>query len=123
MKQGHDIDCENVVLKPWQTLLKCIKDPTNRHVIWIVGEACGAGKTFLQKYVRSLFGRRRDVAGGIHIKSNQKTSIYNRYIATLALSWISAIADNLASLSLQDRATEWHYYWYRTTHPPPTAYV
>ena len=26
--------------------------------------------------------------------------------ATLALSWISAIADNLASLSLQDRDTE-----------------
>ena len=71
MRQGHDIDCENVFLKPWQTeLLKCIKDPTDRHVIWIVGEACGEGKTFFQKYVRSLFGRRRVVAGGINIKSN-----------------------------------------------------
>ena len=29
MRQGHDIDCENVFLKPWQTeLLKCINDPT-----------------------------------------------------------------------------------------------
>ena len=42
-------------------------------------------------------------------------------IATLTLSWISTVADNLASLSLQDRDTEWHYYWYRTTHP--SAYV
>ena len=34
-----------------------------------------------------------------------------------ALSWISAIADNLASLNLQYRATEWHYYRYLTTPP------
>ena len=38
----------------------------------------------------------------------------NKIVAILALSWISAIADNLASLSLQDRVTEWHYYLYRT---------
>ena len=71
MKQGHEIDCENVVLKAWQTeLLKWINNPTDRHVLWVVGKACGEGKTFFQKYVRSLFGRRRVVAGGINIKCN-----------------------------------------------------
>ena len=71
MKQGNEIDCEHVVLKPWQTeLLEWIKSPSDRHVIWVVGAACGEGKTFFQKYVRSKFSRRRVVAGGINIKSN-----------------------------------------------------
>ena len=71
MKQGNEIDCEHVVLKPWQTeLLEWIKSPSDRHVIWVVGAACGEGKTFFQKYVRSKFTRRRVVAGGINIKSN-----------------------------------------------------
>ena len=71
MKQGTEIDCENVELKPWQTeLMKLIKNPTDRHVIWVVGTACGEGKTFFQKYVRSMFGRKRVVANGINIKSN-----------------------------------------------------
>ena len=71
MKQGHEIDCDNVVLKTWQTeLLEWINNPTDRHVLWVVGKACGEGKTFFQKYVRSLFGRRRVVAGGINIKCN-----------------------------------------------------
>ena len=70
-KQGNEIDCENVILKPWQTeLLQWIKSPSDRRVIWIVGAACGEGKTFFQKYVRSMFGRRRVVAGGINIKSS-----------------------------------------------------
>ena len=71
MKQGHEIDCDNVVLKAWQAeLLEWINDPTDRYVLWVVGKACGEGKTFFQKYVRSLFGRRRVVAGGINIKCN-----------------------------------------------------
>ena len=71
MKQGNEIDCEHVVLKPWQReLLQWIKSPSDRHIIWVVGAACGEGKTFFQKYVRSMFGRRRVVAGGINIKSS-----------------------------------------------------
>ena len=39
-KQGNEIDCENVILKPWQTeLLQWIKSPSDRRVIWIVGAA------------------------------------------------------------------------------------
>ena len=65
MKQGTETDCENVELKPWQTeLMKWIKNLTDRHVIWVVGTACGEGKTFFQKYVRSMFGRKRVVANG-----------------------------------------------------------
>ena len=45
-------------------------NPLDRHIFWVVEAACGEGKTFFQKYVRSLFGRRRVVAGGINIKCN-----------------------------------------------------
>jgi hypothetical protein len=35
-----------------------------------------------------------------------------------ALSWRISSAKNLASLSLQDRATKWHYYQANPPHPP-----
>ena len=35
-----------------------------------------------------------------------------------APSWILTLAENLASFSLQDRATEWHYDLTWTPHPP-----
>ena len=38
-----------------------------------------------------------------------------------APSWILSKAENLASSSLQDGATEWHYYLAWTTHPPPAT--
>ena len=70
MKQGNEIECEHVVLKPWQIeLMQWIKSPSDRHIIWVVGKACGEGKTWFQKYVRSMFGIRR-VVSGINIKSN-----------------------------------------------------
>ena len=42
------------------------------------------------------------------------------YILThSALSWNLSLAENLANLSLQDRATKWHYYQSGpSTHPP-----
>ena len=71
LKQGHQIDHETVVLKPWQMeLMKHIDNPSDRKILWVQGEKCGEGKTWFQKYVQSLLGRRRVVAGGINIHSN-----------------------------------------------------
>ena len=54
LKQGHQIDLETAVLKPWQAeLMKHINNPSDREVFWIVGEACGEGKTWFQKLVRA----------------------------------------------------------------------
>ena len=70
MKQGDGFIYKDVELKPWQReLMEQINTPSDRHIIWIVGEACGEGKTWFQKYVRSMFGIRR-VVSGINIKSN-----------------------------------------------------
>ena len=71
LKQGHQIDHETVVLKPWQMeLMKHIDNPSDRKILWVQGEKCGEGKTWFQKYVQSLLGRRRVVAGGINIHCN-----------------------------------------------------
>ena len=44
--QGETFNNKDVELKPWQAkLLEEIKNPTDRHIIWIVGKACGEGKT------------------------------------------------------------------------------
>ena len=70
IKQGNDFIYKGVELKPWQReLMEQINSPSDRHIIWVVGAACGEGKTFFQKYVRSMFGIRR-VVSGINIKSN-----------------------------------------------------
>ena len=77
LKQGHQIDLETAVLKPWQAeLMKHIDNPSDREVFWIVGEACGEGKTWFQKYVQSLLGRKRVVAGGINIQCNSPSISY-----------------------------------------------
>ena len=70
IKQGNDFIYKGVELKPWQReLMEQINSPSDRHIIWVVGAACGEGKTFFQKYVRSMFGIRR-VVSGINIKSS-----------------------------------------------------
>ena len=68
--QGNNFIGEKAELKPWQAeLLEEIKNPTDRHIIWVVGKACGEGKTWFQKYLKSLFGTSR-VVHGINIKAN-----------------------------------------------------
>ena len=68
--QGETFNNKDVELKPWQAkLLEEIKNPTDRHIIWIVGKVCGEGKTWFQKYLKSWFGTRR-VVHGINIKAN-----------------------------------------------------
>ena len=46
------------------------QDPHLKICFFGEGENCGEGKTWFQKYVQSLLGRRRVVAGGINIHSN-----------------------------------------------------
>ena len=47
-------------LRPWQqTLLAILDVPTEREIIWVVGEVGGEGKTWFQKYVEQYFGTRR----------------------------------------------------------------
>ena len=49
-----------IKLKAWQEkLIKLIDNPSERNIYWIVGEKGNEGKTFIQKYIRQLFGARR----------------------------------------------------------------
>ena len=40
-----------------------VNNPTDRHVIWVIGEEGNEGKTWFQKYIKSTFGARRVVSG------------------------------------------------------------
>ena len=63
-------EVENVELKPWQeSLLKYVQQPHDREIIWVVGKDGNEGKSWFQKYVKSVFGTRR-VVTGIDIKAN-----------------------------------------------------
>ena len=63
-------DMGNVELKPWQeSLLKFVQQPHDREIIWVVGKDGNEGKSWFQKYVKSVFGTRR-VVTGIDIKAN-----------------------------------------------------
>ena len=47
-------------LRPWQkTLIEIMDVPTEREILWVVGEVGGEGKTWFQKYVEHHFGTRR----------------------------------------------------------------
>ena len=59
-KSRGSIDLIDVELRPWQQeLMEKIKVPTEREVIWVKGIKGNEGKTWFQKYVRSLFGYSR----------------------------------------------------------------
>ena len=62
-------DVGNVELKPWQSELMKYIEPHDREIIWVVGKDGNEGKSWFQKYVKSVFGTRR-VVSGIDIKSN-----------------------------------------------------
>ena len=62
-------DMGNVELKPWQNELMKYIEPHDREIIWVVGKDGNEGKSWFQKYVKSVFGTRR-VVSGIDIKSN-----------------------------------------------------
>ena len=64
MKQGNDLNYMDVDLKPWQrALMEEVNNPTDRHVIWVIGRRGNEGKTWFQKYIKSTFGARRVVSG------------------------------------------------------------
>ena len=70
MKQAQELHHNNVELKPWQKeLLEYIDNPTQRQIIWIVGKSCGEGKSWFQKYVKSVYGTRK-VVSGINLRAN-----------------------------------------------------
>ena len=62
---------KDTVLYPWQeSLLKYMK-PSDREVIWIVGEKTNEGKSYFQKYVKAMYGTSR-VVSGINLKASSK---------------------------------------------------
>ena len=78
MKEALDIymehqddfrDVGNVELKPWQDELMKYMEPCDRDIFWIVGKDGNEGKSWFQKYVKSVFGTRR-VMSGIDIKTS-----------------------------------------------------
>ena len=63
-------DVGNVELKPWQeSLLEYVQQPCDREIFWVVGKEGNEGKSWFQKYVKSLLGAQR-VVTGIDIKAN-----------------------------------------------------
>ena len=59
-KSFRPIDLLDVELRPWQQeLVEKIKVPTEREIIWVKGIHGNEGKTYFQKYIRSLFGYSR----------------------------------------------------------------
>ena len=68
-KQADFRDVGNVELKPWQNELMKYIEPHDREIIWVVGKDGNEGKSWFQKYVKSVFGTQR-VLSGIDIKSN-----------------------------------------------------
>ena len=58
-----------VTLKPWQKeVIKFIDEPSERYIYWIVGKKGSEGKTFIQKYIRNLFGSRRVIHSEVNTK-------------------------------------------------------
>ena len=106
LKQGQEFDHETAVLKPWQAeLLKYIERPSDRKILWVQGEKCGEGKTWFQKYVQSLFGRRRVVAGGINIQCNSPSIAHA--LSKRPLSTTDIFLFNIGKA--QNRETEVNY--------------
>ena len=62
-------DVGNVELKPWQDELMQYIIPCDREIFWIVRKDGNEGKSWFQKYVKSMFGTRR-VVSGIDIKTS-----------------------------------------------------
>ena len=70
IKQAPEVNQSNVELKPWQKdLLEYMNHPTQRQIIWIVDKSCGEGKSWFQKYVKSVYGTRK-VVSGINLRAN-----------------------------------------------------
>ena len=56
-KHGQEKEIEAVEWRPWQMdILDYVNDPTNRGIIWIVGEKGNEGKTFFNHKIEEQYG-------------------------------------------------------------------
>ena len=56
-KHGQEKEIEAVEWRPWQMdILDYVNDPTNRGIIWIVGEKGNEGKTFFSHKIEEQYG-------------------------------------------------------------------
>ena len=61
-KQRPRIDIQSAQLRPWQReLMKMIREPSDREVIWICGKRGNEGKSWFQSYLETFFGYSRVV--------------------------------------------------------------
>ena len=59
-EQHNNSEMNNCTLKSWQQeVLTLVETPSNREIIWIIGQHGNEGKTWLQKYIEQHFGIRR----------------------------------------------------------------
>jgi hypothetical protein len=59
-EQYNNSEMNNCTLKSWQQeVLSLMETPSDRKIIWIIGQHGNEGKTWLQKYIEHHFGTRR----------------------------------------------------------------
>ena len=59
-QSSNTLNFNQINLRPWQKdLISYFDNPTFRKIIWVTGENGNEGKTFLQKYIKSIYGTRR----------------------------------------------------------------
>ena len=57
-KHGQVKEIKNVEGRQWQKeLLEYVNNPTQRRIIWVVGEKGNEGKTFFQDQLEEQYGR------------------------------------------------------------------
>ena len=97
MKQGNDLNCMDVDLKPWQrALMEEVNSPTDRHVIWVIGEEGNEGETWFQKYIKSTFGARRVVSGiNLMTKLGSICHALTKYTLTLNIARIKYACEEI----------------------------
>ena len=69
-KQMSRRELSNVELRPWQQqLMENISTPSDREIIWIIGQKGNEGKTWFQEYIESFYGYARVVRLDLKMKT------------------------------------------------------
>ena len=83
-------------MKLWQQeVLNLIEKPSDREIIWIIGQRGNEGKTWIQKYIEQHFGKRRvfktcivkDPASLLHILSKRTLSCTDIFLLNIPRSF------------------------------------
>ena len=91
-----NFDVNNTTLKLWQQeVLNLIEKPSDREIIWIIGQRGNEGKTWIQKYIEQHFGKRRvfktcivkDPASLLHILSKRTLSCTDIFLLNIPRSF------------------------------------